>query len=652
MNYPKANEDQKPFIFDNKKIHDPYQWMKDGKNPTLKKWVAEENSYTDHFFSNYQETYQKYYQRNKAKTPFPSYSNITPCPQGYVMTKRVGDVYSIIETDHMMNETRDFSDLLSSIKNTTFFSGSICPNDQRLAVFHGLIDGYDRPSLFLFDLDKSKLLYQADGVFSYTFEKEGKALLYGDAKADVANKITYTFLKRFDFEKLDEECLLAYPDNAIMIDGYSNQDHEVVAQVMHDYSLNMIYFEKQGKMVAYQNKPSLVHYAGKMNHDHILWDYSQNEKGQVLLVNLENGQKRVIFESQTDFIKEVIVTKTKIYVLASHDVSSVCYVIDKNMTTISLPNECDASFVGQDDEKVFLMIESFNLPPQLYYLENNQCKPVFQNTYEADPMIQIDKVFYPSIEDKTMIPAYLIYRKDTLKNGQLPTLMYGYGGYNNAMPPTYHNPFCGLDIVDWVNDGGLYVHCCLRGGDEYGEKWHTDGYRLKKKNCFYDFIGIAEGIIQDGWTSPKHIAINGGSNGGLLMCALLTMRPDEWGCVVASVPHTDMISFVNDDRGPMYITEYGDPHDEEQFNYFMSYSPYHNIKKIAYPPTYIQTGECDNNVPPYHGKKMAAALQQATTSDNPILLRVLAKGSHDRGKGEVYLQTISEMQTFIDICVK
>ena len=174
---------------------------------------------------------------------------------------------------------------------------------------------------------------------------------------------------------------------------------------------------------------------------------------------------------------------------------------------------------------------------------------------------------------------------------------------------------------------------------------------MKKKNCFYDFIGIAEGIIRDGWTSKKHIAINGGSNGGLLMCALLTMRPDLWGCVVASVPHTDMISFVFDDRGPMYITEYGDPHDEEQFNYFLTYSPFHNIQKTAYPAVYIQTGECDNNVPPYHGKKMAARLQQYNTSDQPILLRVLAKGSHDRGKGETYLKTVSEMQAFIEIAL-
>ena len=133
------------------------------------------------------------------------------------------------------------------------------------------------------------------------------------------------------------------------------------------------------------------------------------------------------------------------------------------------------------------------------------------------------------------------------------------------------------------------------------------------------------------------------------MSALVTMRPDLWGCVIDSVPHTDMIHFAQDDRGPMYITEYGNPRQSrEMFDYLLSYSPYHNVKKTDYPPTYIQTGELDNNVPPYHGKKFAARMQAENQSDNPILLRVLAEGSHDRGKGEVFWRTIAEMQLFLE----
>lgn len=134
------------------------------------------------------------------------------------------------------------------------------------------------------------------------------------------------------------------------------------------------------------------------------------------------------------------------------------------------------------------------------------------------------------------------------------------------------------------------------------------------------------------------------------MSALVTMRPDLWGCVIDSVPHTDMIHFAEDDRGPMYITEYGNPRESrEMFEYLLSYSPYHNVRNMPYPPTYIQTGEKDNNVPPYHGKKLAARMQEMTTGGAPVLLRVLADGSHDRGKGEDYWRTISEMQLFLRI---
>lgn len=171
---------------------------------------------------------------------------------------------------------------------------------------------------------------------------------------------------------------------------------------------------------------------------------------------------------------------------------------------------------------------------------------------------------------------------------------------------------------------------------------------MNKKNCYSDFIGVAQQLIADGWTNREKLVICGCSNGGLLMSALVTMRPDLFRCVLDSVPHTDMIHFAEDDRGPMYITEYGNPKEsKEMFQYLLSYSPYHNVRQEQYPWVYIQTGECDNNVPPYHGKKFAARMQELNQSPNPILLRVLEKGSHDRGSGEVYWQTIAEMQLFV-----
>lgn len=280
-------------------------------------------------------------------------------------------------------------------------------------------------------------------------------------------------------------------------------------------------------------------------------------------------------------------------------------------------------------------------------MESEQITPVYSVQDKPSVEVEVQRRFVTA-RDGQRILAFLVYPKGKQPDQQTPTLMYGYGGYSASQLPWYNNPFVGMDIPDWLEKGGLYVHCILRGGEEYGAKWHEAGCGLNKKNVFYDFIDIAKAVIADGWTTSEHIAICGGSNGGLLTTALLTMEPSLWRCVIASVPHTDMLHFCCDDRGPMYVTEYGDPREEEFFEYMKSYSPYHNIHQgAAYPFVYVQTGEQDNNVPPYHGKKFAAALQQATTGET-VLLRVLPYGSHDRGAGEYFYKTCAEMHLFIE----
>lgn len=158
------------------------------------------------------------------------------------------------------------------------------------------------------------------------------------------------------------------------------------------------------------------------------------------------------------------------------------------------------------------------------------------------------------------LPAYLVRRKDVTRNGSNRALFYGYGGYNASNYVA--SSACGMSIVKWLEEGGVYVHCIIRGGGEYGEEWHRGGWKDNKKNVFRDFCDIVEGVIADKWTNPSKTAICGLSNGGLLMTALITGRPELFGCVIASVPQTDLLGFVYDDRGSMYITEYGDPRED------------------------------------------------------------------------------------------
>ncbi|MCI9524770.1 MAG: S9 family peptidase [Erysipelotrichaceae bacterium] len=654
MNYPKAKEEPISICMHGQTIDDPYQWMREQSDPQLLAWVKQENELTDQFFQKHADIYKTYEQRNKNHKEHASYSNIVKSPNGYTMTRIENGAYRLIEVNEAFEEVRDFSKLLKTVEHTTFFSGAICPNDAQLAYFLGLIDGYDRPSVFLFNLVEQRCITHIDGIFDCMFDPNGKRLLFGDACVEKENKRTINHLKRYDFETQETICLFTYPENAIMVCAkFDESGQQLVADVTVDYSRHQLYFETPQGFVAYHEKPECVQYCGSLKGNHIILSFEENKHGQLFQVSSDLHTQTLLFEDHDIFIQQAKVLDDEIYLFAMKDVDSVVYRFhDGKCQPFEISTHASATLLSgfeAHQDALFLLVESFVQPPMLYRIRQGVLESLADKKAVNLP-IEVSKVFYES-KDGTKIPAYLIYRKDHDPNKPLPTLMYGYGGYNVPSLPSFHNPFVGLDIVDWVMDGGLYVNCCIRGGNEYGETWHTQGYKLKKKNCYYDFIAIAEGIIKDGWTIPQKIGICGGSNGGLLVCALLTMRPDLWGCVIASVPHSDMLSFAKDDRGPMYITEYGDPDDEEQFHYFLSYSPFHNIQRVAYPPVYIQTGECDNNVPPYHGKKMAARLQQYNTSKHPILLRVLEKGSHDRGKGDVYTQTVSEMQAFLHLAL-
>ena len=298
---------------------------------------------------------------------------------------------------------------------------------------------------------------------------------------------------------------------------------------------------------------------------------------------------------------------------------------------------------------LYIEYESFFYPPSVlrYDIYSNSAEVVHKSDSLDDGDYVLEQRFAVS-EDKTEVPMFIMYKKGINLDGSTPALMYGYGGYGLNMPPTYENKVIGLPVHEWVDRGNIYVNCNIRGGKEYGTKWHAQGRALKKKNAFNDFIACAKWLINNNYTCTKKLAACGVSNGGLLMSAMFTMRPDLFGAIIASVPHTDLIRFKNDDTGPMYINEYGDPDNQEYFEYLLSYSPYHNVRdKEKYPSMLIQTGEKDNNVPPYHSKKFAALIQEKSAGDNPVLLRVLKDGSHDRGTGKEFYKTISEFILFL-----
>ena len=237
------------------------------------------------------------------------------------------------------------------------------------------------------------------------------------------------------------------------------------------------------------------------------------------------------------------------------------------------------------------------------------------------------QVFYNS-KDGTRVPMFIVHRKGMKLDGANPALLYGYGGFNASM-----TPYFSTSRLIWLENGGVYAVANIRGGEEYGEQWHQAGMLDRKQNVFDDFIAAAQFLIDNGYTSSKKLAINGGSNGGLLVCACLVQRPDLFGAVVANVPVTDMLRYHKFTVGSFWVPEYGSADKPDQFKFLYAYSPLHNIKSgIAYPPTLITTADTDDRVVPSHGKKFAAALQAASNGGGPVLLRVETKAGHGAGK--------------------
>ncbi|MCY4627572.1 MAG: prolyl oligopeptidase family serine peptidase, partial [Acidobacteria bacterium] len=240
---------------------------------------------------------------------------------------------------------------------------------------------------------------------------------------------------------------------------------------------------------------------------------------------------------------------------------------------------------------------------------------------------ETNQVFFASM-DGTQIPMFLTHRKDMMRDGDNPTLLYGYGGFNISLPPSF-NP---SNLV-FLERGGVYVHVNLRGGGEYGESWHRAGMLENKQNVFDDFIAAAEFLIHDSVTQPSRLAIAGGSNGGLLVGAVLNQRPELFGAALPAVGVMDMLRFHKFTIGWAWTSDYGSPDDPEMFEVLRAYSPYHNVAPSEdFPPTLVTTADHDDRVAPGHSFKYAARIQEVHgDGPNPVFIRIQKSAGHGSG---------------------
>jgi prolyl oligopeptidase len=344
---------------------------------------------------------------------------------------------------------------------------------------------------------------------------------------------------------------------------------------------------------------------------------------------------------QTDAVLQgASVTGGKLFAQYEHNATSELKLFGldgKKLDDIQMPAIGDVPSIGGrwDRDEVFFGFQSFTVPPSVYRYDLGSRKTALWAKVDApsiDPAAyDVEQVWYTS-KDGTKVPMFIVSKKGIERNGKNPVLLTGYGGFNISLKPTFNR-----SMYLWMEHGGIYAVANLRGGAEFGEDWHRAGMLEKKQNVFDDFIAAGEYLIAQKYTDRDHLAIYGGSNGGLLMGVMITQRPDLFRAVVCAVPLLDMLRYQNFQIAKLWIPEYGSAEDPKQFEWLYAYSPYHHIKPgEEYPAVLFMTGEADTRVDPMHAKKMAALMQaeakNGASKDRPILLRIETKAGHGQGK--------------------
>jgi prolyl oligopeptidase len=316
--------------------------------------------------------------------------------------------------------------------------------------------------------------------------------------------------------------------------------------------------------------------------------------------------------------------------------------------SIALPSLGTADGFGgrQDDTETFYSFSSYLAPTTIYRLDVATGESTVFRTPEVDfdpSAFETKQVFYES-KDGTRVPMFLVHKTGLVLDGDNPTLLYGYGGFDISITPRFS-----VSTTAWMEMGGVAAVANLRGGGEYGRQWHEAGTKLNKQNVFDDFIAAGEWLIANGYTRTEKLAIEGRSNGGLLVGACLIQRPDLFGAALPAVGVLDMLRYHKFTIGWAWASDYGTAEDPDEFNALLAYSPVHNVTDgTAYPATFISTGDHDDRVVPAHSFKFAAALQKAQTGSNPILIRIETRAGHGAGKStSMWLDERSDQLAFL-----
>jgi len=652
MKYPNTKKGETVDNYFGADVPDPYRWLEDDRSKETEAWVEAENKVTFDYLNkitfrdDFKKRLTQLWNYEKYSAPFKrgNYSYFYKndgLQNQYVLYRQKGN-----EKAEIFLNPNTFS------KDGTTSLGSVSFSKDGKTVAYSISEGgSDWRKVIVMDALSKEILedtikdvkfsglswFKNEGFYYSSYDKPKGSEL--SAKTD-QHKLYY---HKIGTEQKDDKVIFGLDKKRRYVSGYVTEDQKyLIINAATSTSGNELYFKNLSKP---DNK--LISIVDNFESDSFVID--TDEDNLYISTNLKAPNKKIIKvninnptpNNWVDFIPEtknvLSITTGSGYFFAEYMKDAVSQVKQYNnkgelVREIKLPGigSVGGFSAKKEDADLYYSFTNYTTPTSIFKYEPKNGKSIVYKKPKVDFIsedYESKQVFYSS-KDGTKIPMIITYKKGIVLNGKNPTILYGYGGFNISITPSFR-----ISNAVWLEQGGVYAVPNIRGGGEYGKVWHDAGTQLKKQNVFDDFIAAAEYLIGNKYTSSDYLAIRGGSNGGLLVGATMTQRPDLMKVALPAVGVLDMLRYHTFTAGAGWAYDYGtSEQSKEMFEYLKGYSPVHNVKKgVQYPATFITTGDHDDRVVPAHSFKFAAELQAKQSGNNPIFIRIETKAGHGAG---------------------
>ena len=635
-------------------VADPYRWLEDDNSEETAEWVIAENAVTDAYLSEIPFR-EKIIDRLTELWNYPRYRTPEKKGEYYYFRKNDGlqdqDVLYVMKGEDGEPEVLLDPNTLSEDGTVALSSWNLSKDGKYLGYLIARA-GSDWQEIHVMDIEKRETLsdhiqwvkfsgvsWKGDGFFysSYDPPAEGEEL----SDVNEYHKVYYHKLG----SSQDEDILIYenpdFPRRNFYV-GTTEDERFLLMHEIESTSGNALWIKDLSK-----KRSEFIKLAEGFEYDYgvigniddklLIQTNEGAPKGMVYMVNIEDlsADRVTIIPEKEEVLQSAAILGGRLVTAYMKDASSKAYIntlAGEQIAELKLPGigSIGGSSGKADDNIVFYTFTSFTFPATVFKLDirENKSEVFFKSALDFDAdKYETKQLFYTS-KDGTKIPMFIVHKKGIELNGNNPTVLYGYGGFNISITPSFRTSNLVL-----LENGGIYAVANIRGGGEYGEEWHDAGTLMQKQNVFDDFIAAGEFLIAEGYTSKDKLAIIGGSNGGLLVGACMLQRPELFRVALSHVGVLDMLRYHKFTIGWAWATDYGTSEDDSaMFNYLLGYSPLHNIESgVDYPATMVFTADHDDRVVPAHSFKFIATLQEKNTGPNPVLIRIESKAGHGAG---------------------